>query len=93
MREQPEAGGRTLYISKTHPEEIPLHLRGNPIEQIEPLFLFGAPGGGAGPLRQVQFGPKTRHVFVLPGVQNALGLPGRICSAGRCAVCEDLRLL
>jgi len=68
MCEQPEAGGRTLPIPKTHPGEIPLHLRGNPIEQIEPLFLFGAGGGRAGPLRKVQFGPKTGHVFVLPSV-------------------------
>ena len=68
MREQPEAGSRTFPMPKTHPGEVPLHLRSNPMEQIEPLFLFGAGGGSAGPLREVQFGPKTGHVFVFPRV-------------------------
>jgi len=92
MSEQTEAGGRTLPIAKPHPGEVPLHLRGNPMEQIAPLFLIGAGGGVAGPLREVQFGPQTRHVFVLPGVQNALGLLRRICRGGPRALGANLRL-
>ena len=80
-------------MPETHAGEVALHLRGNPMEQIMALFLFGGGGGGAGLLREVQFSSKAWHVFVLPSVQDAPGLLSRTCSVRPRRVFENLRLL
>jgi len=78
MREQPEAGGSALVVPKSRGCEVPLHLRGDSVEEIETLFLFGAIAGCARLLRKAQFRPKARHVFMFPSVQNTAGLLGGV---------------
>jgi len=78
MREQPEAGGGALVVPKSCCRQVAFHLRGDPIQQIEPLFFLGTGAGGAGLLCKPQFRPQPRYVFMFPGVQDSLGALRRV---------------
>jgi len=81
MLQQPDAGGGADGDGAPQPRsgKILLHLGGNPIQHFEPFFFLRA-GRETRPLCVTQFRPKSRHVFLFPGIQNALGQQGGVRS-------------
>jgi len=81
MLQQPDAGGSADGDDVPQPRsgKILLHLGGNPIQHFEPFFFLRA-GRETRPLCVTQFRPKSRHVFLFPGIQNALGQQGGVRS-------------